>query len=279
MSVKISGKVWDMKLSPGEKLVLLALADHADHNGKNAYPGTDLLAWKTELSTRQVRRILDELEARAVIKKTNGGVGRGQKTCYEFNLEKMTPRPPFQSEKDDTMSTYSKPQKVTSCPLNEKQKGDICDTEKGTFATLKGDIPRARAEERARMNRPEPSLESSSSGETVPHAKEIFDDVDGKKSEQKNGNGNGKAHRFMMEVYREYVDEVLAKQTDVKNPGGLATHLYQTGKNDRDIQIWLDNGKKPPDKKPKENISLIDPDIRKAMDKRRAVQAQARPTK
>jgi len=61
MSVKIMGQAWDLELPASKLLVLLALADHADHNGNNAYPSIDLLAWKTGYSERQVRRILKSL--------------------------------------------------------------------------------------------------------------------------------------------------------------------------------------------------------------------------
>jgi hypothetical protein len=69
MSVKFPGKIWEMNLSFSQKLVLPALADHADHDGNNAYPGLDILAAKTRYSLRNVRRILTSLEDRGVTNK------------------------------------------------------------------------------------------------------------------------------------------------------------------------------------------------------------------
>ncbi len=61
MSVKVSGAVWDAPLPQGLKLMMLALADHADHDGENIFPSVGTLARKTGYSERQVQRLLKEL--------------------------------------------------------------------------------------------------------------------------------------------------------------------------------------------------------------------------
>lgn len=55
------GRVWEMDLPPNKLLVMLALADHADHDGENIYPSQTTVAEKTGYSARSVRRILREL--------------------------------------------------------------------------------------------------------------------------------------------------------------------------------------------------------------------------
>ena len=55
-------EVWKLDLSSPQKIVLLALADHAHHDGKSAYPSVDLLVRKTGLSRRGVQRSLRQLE-------------------------------------------------------------------------------------------------------------------------------------------------------------------------------------------------------------------------
>jgi hypothetical protein len=61
MSVKLSTKVWQCsRHKSGNLLVLLALADHADDEGK-AWPGVRSLARKARLSQRHARRCLREL--------------------------------------------------------------------------------------------------------------------------------------------------------------------------------------------------------------------------
>ena len=60
MSAKQTGLVWELALPHNEAWVLMAMADHADHEGNNVYPGVPLLAWKTGYTTRQIRRILEK---------------------------------------------------------------------------------------------------------------------------------------------------------------------------------------------------------------------------
>ncbi len=61
MSVKVMGLIWDCDLPPNHKLVLLAYADHADHDGGNIWPAVDRIASKTSYSKRQVQRTTAEL--------------------------------------------------------------------------------------------------------------------------------------------------------------------------------------------------------------------------
>jgi DNA-binding Lrp family transcriptional regulator len=48
--------------TPGRRLVLLVLADHADKDGRNAYPSVATIAHETRMSERGVRYALRELE-------------------------------------------------------------------------------------------------------------------------------------------------------------------------------------------------------------------------
>jgi hypothetical protein len=56
MSVKIMGAVFDADLEPHLKLVLLAYADRASHDGGGVYPSNGLVAWQTGYSSRQIQR-------------------------------------------------------------------------------------------------------------------------------------------------------------------------------------------------------------------------------
>jgi hypothetical protein len=63
MSIKVTTQVWQgSRQRSGKLLALLALADHADDQGK-AWPGVPLLARKTRLSERHIRRCLNQLVA------------------------------------------------------------------------------------------------------------------------------------------------------------------------------------------------------------------------
>jgi len=54
--------VWEIDLPPGEKLVLLALADQANDEGRQCWPAVLTIAKKSGQGERTVRRALDSLE-------------------------------------------------------------------------------------------------------------------------------------------------------------------------------------------------------------------------
>jgi len=71
MSVKAMSLVWDfpcpanvngIDFKPNHKYVLVAYADHADHNGRNIYPAVETIAKKTGYDARSVQRLARDLE-------------------------------------------------------------------------------------------------------------------------------------------------------------------------------------------------------------------------
>lgn len=94
MSAKATGRVWDLKLSPAQRTVLLAYADHADHEGKNIEAGIPLIAWKTDYSERQVRRITRELEKAGLLVAREQR--RGKPTRYDIDFSKAEHKAPFE---------------------------------------------------------------------------------------------------------------------------------------------------------------------------------------
>lgn len=77
------GMVFDAKgLGASEKLVMLALADHASEDGKSIYPGIKRLMSKTGLSERTVQATLRKLEGRSLIVPV--GVSEYRTTAYEI---------------------------------------------------------------------------------------------------------------------------------------------------------------------------------------------------
>lgn len=95
MSVKAMSRVWELQLHHAERLVLLALADHADHLGANIYPSIGLIAWKTGYSESQVRRIMQQLVTVGFLNVVRSGGGRGNATVYRFDLEAGTVKAPY----------------------------------------------------------------------------------------------------------------------------------------------------------------------------------------
>jgi len=67
MSVRMMDKVWNTTLPTAEKMVLLVIADHANDNGTNAWPGIATIARKTSMSTRTVQRHIKTLEQSGLI--------------------------------------------------------------------------------------------------------------------------------------------------------------------------------------------------------------------
>jgi biotin operon repressor len=127
MSIKVMSAVWELNLPQNQKLVLLALADHANDEGV-CYPSVGRVAWKTGISERQVQRIVQKLRAAGlVVLLRNAQGGRGNPAVYEVQPQKGVKLSPFAGRGDigDTLSEskrcHSGQERVTS----ENQKGDI----------------------------------------------------------------------------------------------------------------------------------------------------------
>lgn len=133
--------IWELDLPAPEKLVLLAMASHADHSGGSVRPSVDLIAWKTGYSHRQVQRILRALEGCGLlVVEGNATGGRGAPRRYRVALEKGDKLTPFRPQKGDIYD-IEPPERVTSTT----QKGDIYDQ--------KGDIAMSPESSESVMNR------------------------------------------------------------------------------------------------------------------------------
>jgi Helix-turn-helix domain len=90
MSIKVSTEVWrGSRHKSGNLLVLLAMADHADDQGK-AWPGIPLLAHKARLSKRHTRRCLRQLLASGELEILAEPAPSGGK-WYQIRLDLLTP--------------------------------------------------------------------------------------------------------------------------------------------------------------------------------------------
>lgn len=165
MSVKVQGWVWDQSLPTSEKIVLLKLADHADHEGGNVYPSVASIAAQTGLSERQVQRYLKGfLEKGILVIDDRAAGGRGRTRVYRFTFEKgdagdtvlprqrVTSTTPIPTPETVTPMSPIAAERVT--PMTRK--GDMGDAKRVTPVTQKGDI-----HARANQNRHEPSPEPS----------------------------------------------------------------------------------------------------------------------
>ena len=75
MSGKVSGWVWDLELPQNEKFVLLAYADHADHEGHNVFPSIALICKKTGYSRRSIQTITKRLMNKGLLVPEGGQQG------------------------------------------------------------------------------------------------------------------------------------------------------------------------------------------------------------
>jgi hypothetical protein len=93
MSIKTMSFVWQHATVGGSQLlVLLAMADFADDNGRNIYPSMATLAAKSRLSDSQVRRLVHELIALGLVEliETGGWDGRRNRSNeYRIVLERI----------------------------------------------------------------------------------------------------------------------------------------------------------------------------------------------
>ena len=127
--------VWRLDLPTVEKLVLLALADHADDDGRSAYPSVARLAYKTSLTPRSVQRVLRRLEDQnLIVAVAHASGGRGKATEYAIFVSAGEPMLPFdewkQQAKGDTVS-----------PITERVTDDervTLEPERVTLTTVKG---------------------------------------------------------------------------------------------------------------------------------------------
>lgn len=201
MSAKASGRVWDLDLPHNKRLVLLAMADHADHEGRNIYPSTDLIAWKTGYSSRQVQRVIDMLITDGILVEI--APARQQRpTTYALDFSAGTIKAPFQGRRNVTSQGR---QNVTS----KKSRGDISKRPGVTFRPSRGDIAMS----------PEPWNHDHEPPTPTAH-------------ESKNGGGGGD---FFHELRRRGVgkrkaEEIARKRTDPDR----VLHLIDTRPNSND---------------------------------------------
>lgn len=86
MSVRVSAWAWELECaSSGEKLVLLALADHAGDDG-TCIPSTGRLSEKTGIGNSTVRKHLDALEERGVLSRRRRRRKDGKLGGYTYRL-------------------------------------------------------------------------------------------------------------------------------------------------------------------------------------------------
>jgi hypothetical protein len=143
MSGKVSGMIWDLDLPHAEAWVLMAMADHADHEGNNVYPSVGLIAWKTCYSERQVQRIIKSLRTKRILVPMEEAAGHvvkyrivltgvplkapREKANPRQNVtpDKMSPLTPSRKRGDIAMSEGGDTQMSPEPSLNRQRNGGV----------------------------------------------------------------------------------------------------------------------------------------------------------
>jgi biotin operon repressor len=78
------GSIVRLVLPPGEKLMWLTLANYADENGTNCYPGVNRVKNETGMTRRGVQKIMRRLENAGLLVPVR--IRRGRSTEYKIML-------------------------------------------------------------------------------------------------------------------------------------------------------------------------------------------------
>lgn len=93
MSIKLITLVWEYAQATGsDLLVLLAMADYGDDNGRHIFPSMQTLSRKARLSEDQTRRIVNRLikqELVTLVRQGGWRDGRNWANEYELNLDRI----------------------------------------------------------------------------------------------------------------------------------------------------------------------------------------------
>jgi hypothetical protein len=97
--------VWDHSKSRGaQRLVLLAIADHANDDGLDAYPSVTRLARKTGMTERGVRKAIDALVELKELHKSDNKGGRGVVNRYRVIMSTSSTEPVSQQRVHDALT-------------------------------------------------------------------------------------------------------------------------------------------------------------------------------
>ena len=157
MSVRQSELAWELNIPTNLKFVCIELADHANPDGLHVFPSLETIAKRTSQSSRNVRRILRQLEVCPgltedeisagitehipphlglieVVAYRNGG--RGMATEYSLHFDQITQ--PETTVKADIYDV--KADIYDTNPDNLSGFTDVEDAKRRTSTTLKADI-------------------------------------------------------------------------------------------------------------------------------------------
>ena len=117
MSVKLMSAAWDMDLPMGQKMLLLALCDHANDEGV-CYPSQEKLAQKCSMGERTVISHIQWLEKHGILnRERRQNTQRRKSDLYQITLEGYMPEP-ANSAPANSAPANSAPAKFSPEPAN-----------------------------------------------------------------------------------------------------------------------------------------------------------------
>ncbi len=145
MSVKALSWAWEQELAEGEKLLLMAIADHADDEGV-CWPGQAGLARKIGRTDRTVRTRLVKLEALGLIARKPRYNAEGHRTSDMITLLMPTGKLCHRKTLPPEEAASGEPSGVLPTPLGSTTVGDSPTVKSGNTSG-EGDRPNQEADE------------------------------------------------------------------------------------------------------------------------------------
>lgn len=123
MSIKLMSKAWELDLSQGEKLVLLALCDHANDDGV-CYPSQAFLASKCSMSYRSVINQIKRLESCGILtSERRQKAGSRQSNSYTINLNNYKSQCENSAHAESAHANFAH---ANSAPTNVQNTTELC---------------------------------------------------------------------------------------------------------------------------------------------------------
>jgi hypothetical protein len=158
MSVKMMSMVFErFPYGGNERVLALAIADHAHDDGSSVYPGNERLAQKTLISERTVIRLMHKfVKIGWLIKVKNGNSGRGiaNEYCISPNWIKGDNLSPFVKEEKRVTSEAERVTNPTERVTNDAIKGDIAVSHQQELTKYNHQETSPRARETSPENQP-----------------------------------------------------------------------------------------------------------------------------
>lgn len=139
MGIKLLSQVWEKDIRGPARDVLMVYCDHANDDGRVAWPTIETVAWKAGYSVRQTQRVIKKLRTAGMLRQVKTHNGRQEGVRYYVDLSGI-PDKPARGTGDIAMSGG----RVTQLCQGT---GDICVSPKPpltTSTTTRGDADAPR---------------------------------------------------------------------------------------------------------------------------------------